>query len=905
MRRMSLKYIDTLSDYLEELQHNDEEIRYLLNDLLIGVTSFFRDKDAFSTLENEVIAKLVRNSDPDETLRIWTPGCSSGEEAYTLAILCLHQAEKQGKTINLQVFATDLDEKAIDVGRTAIYPGNIAADVPKEFLKSYFTQEDDHFRINKRVREPIIFAVQNIISDPPFSKIDLIVCRNLMIYLKADIQKKLIAMFHFSLRNDGYLFLGSSESQGTFNHFCTISSKWRIYQKIPLPNNGQPQFPYIFAEGLLYTEKVEETLPAKSELTVGEQAQHTLLSRYAPASVVIDRNFHIHYMHGPLRDFLDFPSGKPTTNLLEMVLPGLGPKLRAIIYQAGHDGETIHALVPNMRRNNENVAVRMTLRHMKKDHAAQMFLITFQEEAAPRKRDTKTGSAPADIATKEDGTESKINRDNSYQQLQYELYYTREDLQSSIEELETSNQELKASNEEAVSMNEELQSVNEELETSREELQSLNEELTTVNNQLQGKIEEVEAINDDLANLLSSTEIATVFLDQDLCIHRFTSIAGELLSIIPSDVGRPISDLAFKVEDKHLVADARRVFEKLTPVEREITSRDDKCFIRRILPYRTDKNRIEGVVVTLTDITSIKKTSKHLEINERQQLFIAELGKYALQANHSVEELQQRTVQGILDNLDVHCSALYEKDNQNNDLIIRNGAGWQSDIVGLRTKAGIESEAGYTMASNDPTVVKELSSETRFRPSKFLNDNDIVSFIGMPIGSQQHVWGTLIACSKKSREFSADDINFLHSVSHILHEAIQHDKNIKRLNQSKSRLDNALDAAAMGIWDYSVADGQLTWNDHHFTIMGYAVDEVTPDYERWRERVHPDDFDRIVKAMESAERTQSIYEQEYRVVHPDGTIRWVMGRGHYQYDENAKSVRMYRCADGYYQQQTF
>lgn len=894
-RRMGLKHIESLSDYLKLLRKDGNEVRELFRDLLIGVTRFFRDKEAFALLEDEVVVPVIQESQPDETIRVWNPGCATGEEAYSLGILFFHQAEKQKKKISLQIFATDLDDEAVETGRSAVYPGNIAADIPPARLKRFFQQEEDRYRVNKRLRESIIFAAQNLISDPPFSKIDLIVCRNVLIYLETEVQRKLIQMFHFALREGGYLFLGNSESVGKLgNLFTPVSSQWRVYQKREGTGQNRLEFPIQPAtrDRRAKSEPDAEARPARGPSTMGEQVRQLLLSEYAPPAVVVNSDYQIQYQQGRVRDFLDMPSGEPTHDLLDLALPGMPSKIRGLLHQAMKEKRATEGVASRVRRNGDHLAVRIRFTPIHPRRGGPLFLVTFREEPA-RKSRTEPGSAAAvEGEAPADGEEAESG-DLSYQQLQYELKATREDLQSTIEELETSNEELKASNEEALSTNEELQSTNEEMETSREELQSLNEELSTVNNQLEEKVEEVEAANNDLSNLLTSTEIATVFLDTELRIRRFTAQAGDLLKMIPGDVGRPISDLAPRVNDPELVPDAKVVLAKLIVQEREVANEEGRWFVRRILPYRTTENRIEGVVVTLTDVTRLKETGRRLEIREQQQSLIADLGRVAL-AETGLDELLKMAVDGVRERLGADYSALYERGERRSEIFVRAGDGWKAgEVVGTRMKAGLDSEAGYALEVDGPVLVADLDRDRKFRPSAFLGAHEVASLVCVPVGREKERWGALAAFSRTREDFSLDDVHFLQSVAHVLFEAIQHEIANRRLRESKTRLDLALDAAKIGTWEYDLPDDKLKWNEHHFTIMGYEPDGVVPSYSAWRDRVHPGDLADVEAAMEEAQENRTLYDKEYRVVWPDGTVRWVLGRGVYRYNDNGEAVRMH------------
>ncbi len=605
-RRMGLNQIEHIADYVAYLHTNPAELICLSKDMLISVTRFFRDSEAFHELEENILPQLLQDREPNTPLRIWVPGCATGEEAYSIAMLLIEQLSGTICYGHLQIFATDLDEKSLQFARTGIYPESIATEVPAKRLQHFFIKKEQSYQVKKQLRESVVFAVQNLINDPPFSKLDLISCRNLLIYLKPEVQKKLISLFHFALQEGGYLFLGSSE---TINQrpdlFEIISKKWRIFQRIGNNQQRPMDFPIILnKKKQAGIESLVQTTGSQRSIGISELAQQILLEEYAPASVLIDRKYDIVYFYGSISRYFELPSGEPTHNILSMAREGIREKLRVTVYKAMRDNQSVITKA-RFKHKGEEASVKITIKPLNRPKTAKgLTLLNFIDEPV-----VMTAS-PSNIS------ETKAIDKTLAQQLNYELRTTKEDLQSTIEELETANEELKTSNEEVMSINEELQSTNEELETSKEELQSLNEELSTVNNQLQEKVVELESTNNDLANLLSSTDIATLFLDPVFHIKRFTPSARHLLNLIPTDVGRPISDIANQFTEKQLLTEAKTVLDSLKPLETEIQTKDSTCYIRRILPYRTQDNKIEGVVITFIDITRLKQTEATLRENE-------------------------------------------------------------------------------------------------------------------------------------------------------------------------------------------------------------------------------------------------------------------------------------------------
>lgn len=598
-RRMSVCHVDQFADYIELLRENPDEVMSLYRDLLIGVTAFFRESEAFHVLEQQVIPELVERRKGDVPVRVWVPGCATGEEAYSIAMLLFEGFAAVDKPVNIQIFASDIDEKSLDVARTSSYPASIAGDVSSERLKRFFVRTDEnHYQVNKQLRESIVFAPQNLISDAPFSRLDLISCRNLLIYLEPDVQQKVVTLFHFALGEDGYLLLGPSESIGrAVDMFEPVSKKWRVYRRIGPVRRELVEIPIVSTDERRAPMRLAEPtrLPPKGFKDLTERL---ILSDYAPAATLINRKYEILYVTGPLVNYLEFPTGELTKDLLAMARQGLRTRIRAACHRALHDNEPAIDADACVKRDDGYVPCTITVRSIREPKEAEgLMLVTFQD------RDTspphKQGTEDPSLARRDgDDEDSKL-----VQQLEFELKSTREDLQSTIEEMESSNEELKASNEEVMSMNEELQSANEELETSKEELQSLNEELSTVNNQLQDKVGELDKANNDLTNLMAASDIATVFLDTELRIVRFTPPTARLLNLMATDIGRPFRDFAPRFTNDHLLDECQVVLDKLTPVERELRTDENRHYLRRILPYRTADHRISGVAITYVDIT--------------------------------------------------------------------------------------------------------------------------------------------------------------------------------------------------------------------------------------------------------------------------------------------------------------
>ena len=590
-RRMYLHGLSAIRDYLDFITANDSEAALLASDLMIGVTSFFRDRVAWKALNLEVIRKIAaeRTTLP---VRVWTPASATGEEAYSIAMMLLRELDRAGEKREVQVFATDVNDRALEKAREGKYPASITADVPPEYAQKYFTPvADGNFLvINKDVRECVIFARQDLLTDPPFSKLDLIICRNFLIYLEPEAQEKSIALFHYALKDGGFLFLGNAETVGRKSRlFKSIGHKQcRVYRKLESkPASRLPiSVPYATERQTQHVKQAHLTEQARS---VMEVIQEKLLEEYGPASVAIDQNYEIVYHNGPTNKYLRQPRGVPTQNLLELVPENLKSRIRGALYRSSREEKPV--IIRTSVAGDDSRKRYITLRVRKA--ADNLHIVIFQEKTAP---------SPEEAAEQVD---SAVIEETAIHQLESELSATRADLQSHIEQLKSLNEELQSSNEE-------LQAANEELETSREELQSLNEELITVNSQLQGKIEEQDVTNNDLNNFLASTNIPTIFLDTQFRVKRFTPAMLKLIKLLPSDVGRPLVDMSQENLGPDLTSDAQAVLERLVPARQELKI-NGTWYVRTTLPYRTADNRIEGVVVTYNDVTDLKRAEERTQ----------------------------------------------------------------------------------------------------------------------------------------------------------------------------------------------------------------------------------------------------------------------------------------------------
>ncbi len=612
-RRLQVNQLTALTPYRDFMREHPMEAQALLKDLLISVTNFFRDPAAFDELEREAVPLLFHEKTTGDQVRVWVAGCATGEEAYSVAMLLLEYAERLASPPVIQIFATDIDEAAIATARDGSYTETIEADVSPGRLRRFFTKEPGGYRIKKEVRERVLFAVHNLIKDPPFSKLDAITCRNLLIYLNREAQGHIFELFSFVLLPKGFLFLGNSESaDGATNLFTTVDKKQRIYRAenithdarralslpltIPFPRGWPPQ-----TEGTRERQKISFS-----------KLHQRLLEQYAPPSVIINADYDIVHLSDRAGRFLQFAGGEPSHNLLKVVHPELRIELRTALFQAAQTGKSFEARRVHIKRAGRAFYVNMIARPVRDEGvgatAQNYFLVLFDEVE---------GLTGAETGVRSAGQTEPVAR-----LLEEELQRSKEQHQMTIEQFETQTEELKASNEEMQAMNEELRSATEELETGKEELQSVNEEIQTINSELKHKIDELAVANSDLQNLITSTDLATIFVDSQMNVKLYTPRAQDLFSLIPSDVGRSLLDITHKLDYADLLQDVKRVLDEPHKMEFEIRSREGRWYIAQLIPYRMEADSIDGVILTFIDFTgrklaeeAIHEAKEHLERN--------------------------------------------------------------------------------------------------------------------------------------------------------------------------------------------------------------------------------------------------------------------------------------------------
>ncbi|HVF87620.1 MAG TPA: CheR family methyltransferase, partial [Pyrinomonadaceae bacterium] len=601
--RIGVRELENLPAYAKFMREQREEAQILLKDLLISVTNFFRDRAAFEALEQNVLPKIFHGKTSADEVRIWVAGCATGEEAYSLAMLCVEHTANTVDAPAVQIFATDIDEAAIASARDGFYTNSDVADVSPDRLRKFFVKEGVGFRVRRELREMILFARHNIIKDPPFSHLDLATCRNLLIYLNRAAQARVMETFHFALNPGGYLFLGSSESiDDGGDLYATLDRENRIFQSravLSRPVPPVPGMPTVLRSNAPRETPLPET-HALERMSLAALHQQ-LLEAYAPPSILVNTDYDIVHLSERAGRYLQIQGGEPSYNLLKVVRPELRLELRGALYQAAQNRQTVSVNELPVRIDERDEAVNITVRPVwSENETARGFLMVLFERV---KIDGARAAPAAPIA----GAAEPVAV-----QLEAELVRVKAQLRSATQQYEVQAEELKASNEELQAINEELRSAAGELETGKEELQSVNEELMTVNQELKTKIEELSQSNSDFQNLMNSTDIGTIFLDRAFGIKLFTPAAREIFNLLPADYGRPLSDITHRLADADLLRDAEFVLQKLHAVEREVSTADGSTFLMRISPYRTSEDRISGLIMTFVQITERKRMEEQL-----------------------------------------------------------------------------------------------------------------------------------------------------------------------------------------------------------------------------------------------------------------------------------------------------
>ncbi|MEN6293496.1 MAG: CheR family methyltransferase, partial [Methanobacterium sp.] len=578
-RRMNVHQIDEVSNYFKYIQRNHKEINTLFKELLINVTSFFRDPDAFNAFKDAIISEVLDKKSDGEKVRIWVPGCSTGEEVYSIAIIIQEYLDKSGKQLEVQLFGTDIDEDAINTARSADYPSTIVSEVSSERLKRFFTKRGAGYKVKKNVREMAIFAPHDVLINPPFSKLDAISCRNVLIYMNRDAQKKILSAFTYALKSGGILFLGPSESLSNFvGSFASLNNKWKIFKskKSDYHSTGDfVRFPYVKLPQD-YTDIEDLEIIGKKDTDIAKNVEKLLVEKYVPPTAIVNSDGKVIFIHGRVGKYLEPAAGVASLNIVDMAREGIKFELNSAISEAVLKNKDVIYKNLEVKTNGSYQPVDLIVKPINHPKSMEGLLMATFKDVKPPSKDEK-----------EKIPKSAPKSDARIKELEEELRVTKDRLHTTIEELETSNEELKSANEELQSMNEELQSTNEELETSKEELQSLNEELLTVNTELQNKVDQLSEVNDDMNNLLNSIEFPTIFVDKNIEIKRYTKEATELINLIPTDIGRPLEDIVSNVKYEDMINDIKEVRDRVIFKEKQVHSKEGKWYLARIIPYKT------------------------------------------------------------------------------------------------------------------------------------------------------------------------------------------------------------------------------------------------------------------------------------------------------------------------------
>lgn len=842
-RRMGLAGVSGIREYVHRLKDRPEEVEALAQDLLICVTQFMRNADVWEKLSELVLPKLIEDRSSNEPIRVWIPGCATGEEAYTMAMM-LSDAIGDKRDVRIQIFATDISNHALKTARAAIYPETIAADIKPEWARKYFTREGDIYRVSKSIREMVVFAAHDLKGDPSFFRLDLISCRNLLIYLEPEAQANILRKFHFALNPEGYLLLGNSETAGRFDQgFEPVDAHARIFQRSTDSASNDFSLATPHTPKRVAPRRPNFRRPQPPSLR--ELAAEMFWKSTGSVVLILNEKLQPMFVGGSGDRFLKIPEGEQRYTVYELVRPGLHLKLRAAIGRLESASETSFDRAKLNQSDGSTIDVRGFVRKMIDPESQQrlIFIRLEEDEAAKSPGPASTSMLSSDLAS----LSNSDSQEELVKTLERELMETREELSHTIEQLEQANEELRASHEEAMSVNEELQSGTEELEASREELQSLNEELTTLNVQLEDKLAELESTNNDLDNLISSTRIAVVFLDTEFRVRNFTPEAIDLFSLIRTDIGRPISDLAHKFTDGSFLDDAREVLKTLTMVEREVEAEAGKIFVRRLLPYRTFDNRIEGVVATFQDITQLKETQEQLDLQRTQLSLVADAMPVLLAYVDKDRKYQ-------------FANASYEK-----------WFGIAVDKVIGKPIWEVVGEKAYEVARDKIEKVFEgervaWDGELSYRhgPSRHVHVEYIPHF-----DMQGEVVGFYALIQDISKRYEAEQL----------------------LHESEARFRDLADNIAQLAWTCDTL-GDVTWyNRRWYEFTGQTFEDAK--IRGWANVHHPDHIQRVKDKIAECAENESVWEDTFPLRRHDGVYRWFLSRAVPIRDKEGRVIRWF------------
>jgi two-component system CheB/CheR fusion protein len=871
-RRMQVNSIESIPRYLVFLRKHSAEAQALLQDLLIGVTHFFRDREAFAALESH-IPQLFAGKRRDEQVRVWVAGCATGEEAYSVAMLLCEHAERVENAPKIQVFASDIDQLAIHDARDALYPATIEADISIERLRQFFVRDHGHYRVRKELRELVLFAAHDVLKDAPFSRVDLVSCRNLLIYLNEKAQEQMFDIFHFALRAGGMLFIGGAEGgQAATTLFSPLDGKHRLYvrRSVPRPIWKVPTLPLrtpdpnqrISSEPR--PRRLLSLTATKAESAAGQETQTSrldrqerravlfgelhlrLLEEYGPPSAVVNEAHDLVHLSEKAGCYLQFVAGEPSANIVALVRPELRGELRTALFRAGQTGEISKASPTRVDVDGQHEAVELEVRPMRaKDVAHGYFLILFTKV-------DPAGAHPPPVTDHGPGTSLTTELEN-------EIQFLKQQLNSTVEQYEATAEELKASNEELQAMNEEMRSATEELETSKEELQSVNEELITVNIELKSSVEDLSRSNTDLTNLMASTDIGTIFLDRQLRIARFTPSAQRLFNLIPSDLGRPLSDITHRLSYPNFITDAEAVLRELKTAEHEVRVGEAKWFMTRIAPYRTADDRIAGVVATFIDITA----RKHMEEELR----------------HSREELERQS--RLFDaTLSTITDFAYLLDREGRFLFANKPL---LDLWGLKLEEAVGKN--FYELKYEPQLAARLHEQIEhvFKTGELVTDETPYINPEGKEGFYEYIFSPLRG--------SNGEVQSVVGSTHVITERKLAEL---ALRESEDRMRKLADAIPQLVWTNNTEGTANYFNRRWYEYTGLSYDESRGP--GWEAVIHPEDAGASKQRWQHAFEKGEVFDAEFRLRRHNGEYRWFIARNVPMLDTDGRVVSWFGSA---------